>query len=280
GCEFSQYFARLGTRVTLIQSEATILRNEDFDIAGAVREALEHDGVEVLTSTEIVRCERRDEACVVELSHDGATLERRVDQIMVATGRTPNTAALSLATAGVDLMPGGGVAVDATLRSSNENIYAAGDVLGRRCLVHGAEYAGRLAVRNAFGSRPEAADFDRFESHAVYTQPQLAVAGLTERACIARGLDVRVRRHPFQDVGKALVSGEAVGFIKMLSLPDDRVVGIAIVADDAIDLIGEALALIDRGATTREIAEMPHLHPTMGEIYGRVAEDFLSIPVA
>jgi dihydrolipoamide dehydrogenase len=90
----------------------------------------------------------------------------------------------------------------------------------------------------------------------------------------AGGLDVRVRRHPFRDVGKALVSGAAEGFIKMLALPNDRVVGVSIFSDDAIGLIGEAIALIDRGATTRDIADLPHLHPTMGEIYARVAEDF------
>jgi dihydrolipoamide dehydrogenase len=83
-----------------------------------------------------------------------------------------------------------------------------------------------------------------------------------------------VRRHPFEDIGKALVSNQAQGFVKMLVDDEDRVRGVAVFADDAIDLIGEAIALIDRGATAREVAEMPHLHPTMGEIFGRVADDF------
>jgi pyruvate/2-oxoglutarate dehydrogenase complex dihydrolipoamide dehydrogenase (E3) component len=274
GCEFAQYFARLGTKVTLVQSEATLLRKEDTDLADAVREALAHDGVEILTSTEVVRCERAEGDCRLELAQCGKNTERRVERIMLASGRIPNTAGLELAKGGIVLGPSGEIAVDETLRTSNERAFAAGDVLGRRCLVHVAEYAGRLAARNAFAAQPVAANFDRFESHAVYTQPQLAVAGLTEGTCRARGLDVRVRRHPFRDLGKALVSNEAEGFIKMLALPDDRVVGVSIFADDAIDLIGEAIALIDRGATTQEIADLPHLHPTMGEIYARVAEDF------
>jgi pyruvate/2-oxoglutarate dehydrogenase complex dihydrolipoamide dehydrogenase (E3) component len=274
GCEFAQYFARLGTRVTLVQSEATLLRNEDADLSEVVCAALQRDGVEVLMQANVTRCSRSGDARLVELESEGKTMQRRVEAIMLASGRTPNTAGLDLGAAGIALEPGGGIDVDATLRSSNGIAYAAGDVLGRRCLVHVAEYAGRLAARNAFAAQPVAADFDRFESHAVYTQPQIAVAGLTEAACRARGLAIRIRRHPFRDVGKALVSNEAEGFIKMLASPDDRVVGIAIVSDDAIDLIGEAIALIDRGATTAEIAEMPHLHPTMGEIYARVAEDF------
>lgn len=274
GCEFSQYFARLGARVTLVQSEASLLRKEDTDVAEAVRAALAHDGVEILTSTDVVRCERGENECRLELVQRGERIERRVERIMLASGRMPNTAGLDLASAAISLGSNGEIAVDDALRTSNERVYAAGDVLGRRCLVHVAEYCGRLAARNAFAAQPVPADFDRYESHAVYTQPQLAVAGLTEGTCRARGLDVRVRRHPFRDVGKALVSNEAEGFIKMLALPDDRVVGVSIFADDAIDLIGEAIALIDRGATTREIADLPHLHPTMGEIYARVADDF------
>ena len=274
GCEFAQYFARLGTRVTLLQNEGQLLRNEDDDVATAVRDALARDGVDVLTSVEIARCSRSEAECIVEVTHGGRSFDVRVERIMLASGRAPNTAALGLDVAGIALEANGGIAVDATLRTSSDRAYAAGDVLGRRCLVHVADYAGRLAARNAFAEHPLAADFDRFESHAVYTQPQVAVAGLTERTCRDRGLDIAVRRHPFRDVGKALVSDDADGFIKMLALPDGRVAGIAIVSNDAIDLIGEAIALIDRGSTTQQIAEMPHLHPTMGEIYARVAEDF------
>jgi dihydrolipoamide dehydrogenase len=140
-------------------------------------------------------------------------------------------------------------------------------------MVHTAEYAGRLAAHNAFASEPVATQWDRWESHAIYTQPQVAIAGLTERVCRARGIDVRVETLAASEVGKALVSGETEGFVKMLARRGDgRVLGIALVSDDAIDLVGEAIALIDRGATAREIAEMPHLHPTMSELLARVAE--------
>jgi pyruvate/2-oxoglutarate dehydrogenase complex dihydrolipoamide dehydrogenase (E3) component len=167
-----------------------------------------------------------------------------------------------------------GIAVDDYLATTNPKIYAAGDVIGRRCLVHVAEYAGRLAARNAFAREPRAADFDRFEAHAVYTQPQVAVAGLTERDCRARGIDARVRRHPFRDVGKAVVAGEPEGFVKMIVARDGTILGIALVGDGASELIGEGIALLESRATTQTVAEMPHLHPTMSEIFARVAEDF------
>ena len=278
GCEFAQYFARLGTRVTLVQHEPVLLRNEDGDVGIAIAGVLEHDGVAVATGTTVVRCERdgdRDGADrIVTLEHRGARRDVRVETIMVATGRVPNVERLALERAGVALRDGA-VAVDEYLRTSASHVYAAGDVIGRRCLVHVAAYAGKLAARNAFAPAPQAADFDRYETHAVYTQPQVAVAGLTERTCRERGIGVRVRRHPFRDVGKALVSNETDGFVKMLVRDDGRIAGVAIVGDDAIDLIGEAVAFIDAGASAADVAAMPHLHPAMGEIFARVAEDFL-----
>ena len=274
GCEFAQYFARLGARVTLLQDDAELLREEDPDVGTAIREALVAEGVDVVCGAQISARSAASKDGHLTYESAGATHELRPARVMLASGRVPNVASLDLDVAGVAVASHGGIAIDDYLQSSNPRVYAAGDVLGRRCLAHVAEYGGRLAARNAFSARRAKADFDRYEVHAVYTQPQVAVAGLTERACRERGIDVRVRRHPFEDLGKALVSDRAHGFVKMLVDRNDRVRGVAIVGDDAIDLIGEAVALIDRGATARDIAEMPHLHPTMGEIFGRVAEEF------
>jgi pyruvate/2-oxoglutarate dehydrogenase complex dihydrolipoamide dehydrogenase (E3) component len=198
----------------------------------------------------------------------------RCETVLIATNRRPNVDGLDLAAGGIDGDHARGIVVDEMLRSrSNPRVFAAGDVLGRRNMVHTAEYGGRLAARNAFAREPAAAKWDRWEAHAIYTQPQVAIAGLTERVCRARGIDVRVATLPASEVGEALVSGESEGFVKMLARRGDgRVLGIALVTDDAIDLAGEAIALTDRGATAREIAEMPHLHPTMSELLARVAE--------
>lgn len=275
GCEFAQYFARLGSRVTLIQSEPHLLRKEDPDVGDAIAAFLAHDGVDVRRATQ-VRNVRIDAPERVLALDDGS--EVRVARIMLASGRVPRTAALDLKRAGVACDERGAVIVDAMLCTSNPAIFAAGDVLGRRCLVHVAERAGTRAVENAFSAAaPQAMDFDRFEAHAVYTQPNVAVAGLTERDARERKLAFTVRRHPFADIGKAVVAGTPEGFVKMLAAPDGRILGVAIVGEDAIDLIGEAIALIDRGATTAEVAAMPHLHPTMSEILARVADDFSAV---
>lgn len=273
GCEFAQYFARLGSAVTLFQAEPELLRNEDDDVGAAIARALSAEGVDVRTDATVRSCAHAGDERTIVFADAGGERRVVVDAIIVASERRPNLAGLGLDVAGVSASDTG-IAVDATLRTSNPAIFAAGDVLGRRFLVHVAAYTGRVAARNALGRTNVAADFDRFEAHAIYTQPQVAVAGLTERACRERGIAITIRHHPFHDVGKALVSDAASGFVKMIAEPSGRVRGVAIVGTDAIDLIGEAIALIDRGATTTEIAEMPHLHPTLGEIFARVAEDF------
>ena len=274
GCAFAQFFARLGTRVTLFQDAPELLRNDDPDVAAAVRAALERDGVEVVLDADVRRAARDGDVTVLFADTARGAHGARCDVVLLATNRRPRVDGLDLAAGGIDGDGVRGIIVDGALRSvSNPRVFAAGDVLARRSLVHTAAYAGRLAAANAFAAEPVEADWRRWESHALYTQPQVAVAGRTERQCRADGIEVRVATVPASEVGKALVSEQTEGFVKMLARrDDDRVVGIAIVTDDAIDLVGEAIALIDRGATAREIADMPHLHPTMSELLARVAE--------
>lgn len=273
GCAFAQFFARLGTKVTLVQDAPELLRADDPDVGRAVRAALARDGVTVLLDAEVRAAKRDADAALLDVRTPVGSHEVHCDFVLIATNRHPRIAALDLAAANIDGDEAHGISVDATLRSvSNPRVYAAGDVLGRRALVHSAVYAGRLAASNAFAAQPLEVQWDRWESHAVYTQPQVAIAGLTERTCRERGLDIRVVTLPAGEVGKALVSEQTDGFVKMIALRDGRIVGITLVLDDAIDLVGEAIALIDRGATATEIAEMPHLHPTMSELIARAAE--------
>jgi pyruvate/2-oxoglutarate dehydrogenase complex dihydrolipoamide dehydrogenase (E3) component len=272
GCEFAQYFARLGARVTLLQDGPQLLRNEDRDVGDAVAAVLRAEGVDVVLDAQIEHCAKAGTDTVVSYTADGLASAVHVRAVLLASGRVPNLEGLDLGRAGV-MSAGGKLAIDPYLRTTNAHILAAGDVLGRRCLVHVAAYTGKLALNNAFAEHPRAADFDRFETHAIYTQPQVAVAGLTERDCRARVMPVRIKHHPFSDLGKALVSNEPAGFVKMIAADDGRIVGVAIVGNEVIDLIGEAVAFIEYGATASEVAQMPHLHPTMGEIFARVAAD-------
>ncbi len=275
GCAFSQFFARIGTRVTLFQDAPELLREEDSDVGAAIRAVLQNDGVDVVVDADLREVRRDGECAVLIADTPRGAHGARAQVVLLATNRRPRVDGLDLAAGGIAGDGARGILVDACLRSvSNPRVYAAGDVLGeRRQLVHVALHAGALAARNAFAETPATMDWTRWESHALYTQPQVAVAGLTERACRAAGIEVNAATLPATEVGKALVAEQAEGFVKMLARADDgRVVGITLVLDDAIDLAGEAIALIDRGATVREIVAMPHLHPTMSELLARAAE--------
>lgn len=272
GCEFAQYFARLGSRVTLVQSETEILRNEDHDIAAYLREMLAREGINVAVATDVVSIVRASTGVIARLRNSGTEQDVPVDRVMLATGRKPNIESLALSNAGVEVSRGR-LKIDDFLRTTNSRILAAGDVLGRRCLVHVAEWAGRLAAYNAFAVDPRIARFADVETHAVYTQPQIAVTGMTEAQARSESIALRIGKHDFRDIGKALVSDEPEGFMKMMAAEDGKVRGVAIIAADALDLVNEAVLIIARGMTAEEVAALPHLHPTMGEIYVRVAED-------
>jgi pyruvate/2-oxoglutarate dehydrogenase complex dihydrolipoamide dehydrogenase (E3) component len=272
GCEFAQYFSRAGSRVTLVQSENEILRNEDPDIAAYLRGMLVREGINVAVATDVVSVSRASTGVIATLCSDGTERDVTVDCVMLATGRKPNIESLALSNAGVKVSSGR-LEIDDFLRTTNPRILAAGDVVGRRCLVHVAEWAGRLAEHNAFADDPRVARFADVETHAIYTQPQIAVAGLTESQARSESIALHVGRHDFRDIGKALVSDEPEGFIKMMTTEDGEVRGVAIIGADALDLVNEAVLIIARGMTAEEVAAVPHLHPTMGEIYVRVAED-------
>jgi pyruvate/2-oxoglutarate dehydrogenase complex dihydrolipoamide dehydrogenase (E3) component len=160
------------------------------------------------------------------------------------------------------------------LRTTNPDIYAAGDVLHDSTqLVHVAVYEGQLATRNAFGLPIESVDYRLQGARAIFTDPQVAVAGLTERECIAEGIEYNKATFPFDDLGKAISTNLTEGFIKMLARSDGTILGVAIVGAEAADMIHEAIALLYFKANVRDVMLMPHLHPTLAEIITYPAEE-------
>jgi len=264
GCAFAQFFARLGTTVTLLQDAPEVLRNDDPDVGRAVREALERDGVTVVLDADVRQAKHDGDATVLVAETPHGARNARCDVVLLATNRRPRVDSLDLRAGEIDGDRNRGVVVDGDAAQRLEPARVRGGRRARAARV-GAQRRVRRTPRGDECVRRRAA---RRHSGIVgsrmplYTQPQVAIVGLTERECRARGIEVRVATLLAGEVGKALVADQTDGFVKMLARPDGRVVGIALVLDDAIDLAGEAIALIDRGATAREIAAMPHLHPT------------------
>lgn len=264
GCEFAQYFARLGVKVTLLQDAPHILRAEDEEIARAVCEGLGEDGIDIVTGATF----RGAATCAAgkRVTVDTASGKRtfEADEILCTAERRPMTAGLQLERAGVRV--NGGVTVDEYLQSSNPRIFAAGDAIGRRMLVHAAIRHGEIAAQNALQSRKVAADFDALDAHSIYTDPEVAVVGLSEREARARGIAVRSASYDFAEHGRAMTEDALIGFVKMLAHDDGTIAGITIVGKDASELAHEALTLLYFKATVQDVVNIPHLHPTLAEI--------------
>jgi len=271
-CELSQYLHRMGASVSILQRSDWVLSQEDKDVGEALGGALIRDGIDLATGATIKRVERKGARKFVVARRGHQEIVQEADEIFMALGRRPYVEDFGFEKAGI-AYDGNGVKVDEFMQTSNPDIYAAGDVTGSNELVHVAVYEGQLAARNAFAQTPVAANHDLWRARAVFTDPQVAVAGVTERECIERGIEHAVASYPFDDLGKAISTNQTEGFAKIIAAPDGSMLGVAIVGAEAADLIHEAIALLYFRANVSDIMEMPHLHPTLAEIMTYPAEE-------
>jgi pyruvate/2-oxoglutarate dehydrogenase complex dihydrolipoamide dehydrogenase (E3) component len=211
---------------------------------------------------------------VVHYTQAGGEHEVAAHEIFYALGRVPNVCDMGLDNAGVEHHDITGIPVDDTLRTSNPDVYAVGDVTGKYLLVHVAIQQGEIAGRNAATGARERADYRLSKTHTVFTDPQVAVVGETERELEAAGVDYIRATYPFNDHGKAVAIGKTKGFVKMMASPSDgRILGAAILGPDASDLIEPLIVAMAYGATVQDYARIPHLHPTLVEILTYPAEE-------
>ena len=200
----------------------------------------------------------------------GLSEELRVEQLLVATGRAPNTEDLGLETTKVEL-DRGFVKVDGWMRTAQEHVYAIGDVIGGLMLAHVAAHEGIVAVHEIAGEGPEAIDYDH-QPRATYTHPQVASIGLTEQQCAERGIAVKKGVFNFAAIAKAVIVGETEGFAKVIAdATTDEVLGVHLIGPSVTDLIAEAALGMTLEATAWEIGATTHPHPTLAEVVGEAA---------
>jgi dihydrolipoamide dehydrogenase len=275
GLELGQFYQRLGCQVTVIQRSERCLSYLDADVAEALETALRGDGMTILTG---VRCSsaRRVEGLVELTAHvGGETRIVRAEQIMMATGRVGNLDFLDLDRAGV-YHADSFVPVDDDLRTNVPHIFAAGDVTGRKLLVHLAIQQAEWAAHNALHpDRPKRADY-RLIPAAIFTDPNVAEVGLMEHEAQRQGLDVLVGKYEFADHGKAMCMGTPAmkGFVKLIGdAATGEILGAAIVGPEAADLIHELVVAMHYRAKAGELMMIPHVHPTLAEIITYPAEE-------
>lgn len=273
-CELGQYLARLGSKTTMVIRGRHLLSGEDDDVGEALTGYFREEGIDVVNRATMVRVCERDAKKYVSVLVDGVDGEVQADEIVHALGRVPDVAELDLEQAGVKTLGTTGVDVDDAMRTSNENIFAIGDATGLYQLVHVAIYQGELAARNAVLGTRERARYELVKAHTVFSDPQVAVAGETERDLERAGVPFVRGTYDFAEHGKAMTLGKTKGFVKLLAHRDTgRMLGAAVIGPQASELIHETIVAMTYGATVQQFARIPHLHPTLSEIWTYPAEE-------
>jgi len=272
-CEFAQFFARFGVKVTLIQRSQHILKEFDTDAAAEIEKVFRREGIRVFTGTRLVGARRKGKLKAVSFEHEGKTISVSAGEILFALGRVPNTASLDLDHAGVQT-ESGRIITNELMQTSAPHIYAAGDCTGPHEIVHIAVTQGELAAHNMANPDSQRQMDYRLLISVGFTDPQVAFVGLTEKEAKARGIPCLAASYPFNDHGKSLIMEAKDGFVKLLADPKSgEILGGSCVGPVGGELIHEIVVAMAKRMTVHELAATPHYHPTLAEIWTYPAEE-------
>lgn len=262
GCELGMAYAMLGSKVSIVEMTDSLLPGTDPDLLRPVQKQMRALGIEVLTGARAKAWHGSSREVEVEIK--GSSRRLSADRVLVAVGFRPNTEGLGLAAAGVQTDERGWVPVDDRCRTNVPNIYAIGDLTGPPLLAHRASYMGEVAA-DVIAGHPAAFDV-RAMPLGVFTEPEIAQAGLTEADARAQYQNVKVGKFPLAALGRAGAMNQTDGVIKVVVDGDtDVVLGVGIAGPSANDLIAEACLAIEMGALAEDLALTVHAHPTLAE---------------
>ncbi len=274
GLEMATVYAALGSRVSVVEMTGGLLPGADRDLVRPLQKNLEGQLAAICLNTKVVSL--KDKKKAIEVAFEGPVGKpvQQFARVLVAVGRKPNSAGLGLENTRVEVNPRGFVVVDRQQRTADPQILAIGDVAGEPMLAHKAAHEGKVAVEVLCG---EPAEFSpRAIPAVVFTDPEIAWAGLTETEAKQSGRPVQQAIFPWAASGRAQSVGRTEGLTKWLVDPaSQRLLGCGIVGYGAGDLISEAVVAIEMGATVRDLADSIHPHPTLSETLGGAAEVFL-----
>lgn len=273
GFEFAQVYTNMGAKVKVIEFAPAIIPGADADAAKAFQKAMEKQGITVAVRHKANKAEKKADGVHVEIENveTGAKTVEVFDRVLVAVGRRPRTDGLQAERAGLTVDERGFIGADKKQRTVKSHIYSVGDVAGNPMLAHKAMKEGLVAAEVIAG-KPAEQDAVAIPG-VVYTNPELAWVGLTEKEAKDKGYDVKVGNFPLSASGRAMTLQSTDGFVKMVVEKDtDLVLGVHIVGPHASDMLGEASLALEMAATATDIALTIHAHPTLGEAILEAAE--------
>jgi len=265
GTEFASFFNTIGAKVAVVELEDTLLPLEDREVARCMKTVFKKAGITVLTGSRLKNVAIEAETAVVTIEGKEGVNTGKYEVVLVSVGRKPATSGIGLEDAGVKTDDKGFITVDAEMRTSAKNIYAAGDVLRTPMLAHVAYAEGGSAAESAAGGAAETIDYSAVPN-VVYAGVQAASVGMTEEKAKAENMDAAVGKQFFKACGKAVVDAETEGFIKVIACRDThKLLGAHIIGHGAAELIHEFVVAKKAGLTVDDIAKTIHAHPTFSE---------------
>jgi len=262
GCEFAQYFATFGTGVTVVEATSRLLKNEDLEMGELAQALFEHDGMSVYVNAKVIKVEKNGKQKTVTIDRQGTIKKITVDEILLAAGKQPNVD-LGLENAGVEHSKKG-IPTERTMQTNVPHIYAAGDVTGRYMFTHTASYQSRIAGLNMFSPLKHLADY-RAVPRCIFLSPEFASVGVTEEELQAAKKKYQVAAVPIDVIGRANVSQQDTGFVKILANKKGVILGASIVAPRAGEMIHELALAIQWRLKASKIDYTIHAYPTWSQ---------------
>lgn len=263
GMEFAGIFASFGSKVTVLEAMPNILPGIDGEIVKRLKPILKKKGIEIITSAMVQEISRDGQKLHVTMEGKKGPVIISGDQVLIATGRRPNTQDLGLEEIGVE-MNRKGIVVDDHFRTSQENIFAIGDVNGKWLLAHAASAQGEYVSEYLAGKNPK---MGGFIPGCVFLFPEVASVGYTEEQLKEQGIEYHVSKFMLGANGKALTMGEGEGLVKVISDQNFKIIGVHIMGAHASDLIHEGLLACEMGLSVDDLKHVIHAHPTLAEAF-------------
>ena len=266
GLEFAQMYRRFGSAVTIVEMGPRLIQREDEDISDAIREILENEGINIRLSAECIAMEKRGEKVAVNLDCTSSDKTVVGSHVLLAVGRVPNTDDLGLEDAGVAVDQRGYIRVDDQLQTNVTGIYALGDCNGRGAFTHTSYNDYEIVAGNLLNNDPRRVS-DRITAYALYVDPPLGRAGMTEAEVRKSGRKALVAKRPMDRVGRAVEKGETQGFMKILvDAATKEILGASLLGIECDEVIHSILDVMYAKAPYTVIQRAMHIHPTVSEL--------------
>ena len=279
--EFAHFYNALGTKVSVLQRSLQFIKGADVDVSAALTEAYRRQGAEMISGTSLVAIEKEGDRKIVKFTKDGHEQAISADEIFYAFGRRAAISRLHVDSAHIKIGENAAVGVNDRMQTTQPHIFAAGDATGQFDVVHIAIEQAIVAARNAARwlkkEKLNRIDY-RLRLIAIFSNPELAFVGLTEKQAKAENRPVRVATYPFNNHGKSIIRGETDGLVKLIADANTHeILGGAVVGPEASELIHEIVVAMHFRAKASDLAAIPHYHPTLSEIWTYPAEELAAL---